>query len=179
MTERLHFHFSLSCIGEGNVNPLFLPGESWGRGSLVGCPLWGHTELDMTAMTQQQQQDFANHYFSSSWENIKPKTKLLSHNLGFAGALVVKSPPANARGVRDACSTPGSGRCPGGGQGNLPGESHGQRSLAGQSMGSQKSQAGQKGLRTHGCVIVYDFINLHNGLHFSTKPCDKCLKDTV
>ena len=21
-TERLHFHFSLSCIGEGNVNPL-------------------------------------------------------------------------------------------------------------------------------------------------------------
>ena len=32
-TERLHFHFSLSCIGEGNGNPLvFLPGESqdWG-----------------------------------------------------------------------------------------------------------------------------------------------------
>ena len=22
MTERLHFHFSLSCIGEGNENPL-------------------------------------------------------------------------------------------------------------------------------------------------------------
>ena len=22
MTERLHFHFSLSCIGEGTVNPL-------------------------------------------------------------------------------------------------------------------------------------------------------------
>ena len=22
MTERLHFHFSLSCIGEGNGNPL-------------------------------------------------------------------------------------------------------------------------------------------------------------
>ena len=22
MTERLHFHFSLSCIGEGNDNPL-------------------------------------------------------------------------------------------------------------------------------------------------------------
>ena len=22
MTERLHFHFSLSCIGEGNSNPL-------------------------------------------------------------------------------------------------------------------------------------------------------------
>ena len=30
-TERLHFHFSLSCIGEGNGTPVFLPGESQGR----------------------------------------------------------------------------------------------------------------------------------------------------
>ena len=28
--------------------PVFLPGESQGRGSLVGCRLWGYTELDMT-----------------------------------------------------------------------------------------------------------------------------------
>ena len=28
--------------------PVFLPGESQGRGSLVGCNLWGHTELDTT-----------------------------------------------------------------------------------------------------------------------------------
>ena len=26
--------------------PVFLPGESQGRGSLVGCRLWGHTESD-------------------------------------------------------------------------------------------------------------------------------------
>ena len=26
--------------------PVFLPGESQGRGSLVGCRLWGRTELD-------------------------------------------------------------------------------------------------------------------------------------
>ena len=26
--------------------PVFLPGESQGRGSLVGCHLWGHTESD-------------------------------------------------------------------------------------------------------------------------------------
>ena len=26
--------------------PVFLPGEFQGRGSLVGCRLWGHTELD-------------------------------------------------------------------------------------------------------------------------------------
>ena len=31
--------------------PLFLPGESQGRGSLVGCRLWGHTEADTTEAT--------------------------------------------------------------------------------------------------------------------------------
>ena len=31
--------------------PVFLPGESQGRGSLVGCCLWGHTEWDMTEVT--------------------------------------------------------------------------------------------------------------------------------
>ena len=51
-TERLHFHFPLSGIGEGNGNPLvFLPGESQGRGSLVGCCLWGRTESDTTEAT--------------------------------------------------------------------------------------------------------------------------------
>ena len=29
--------------------PVFLPGESQGWGSLVGCHLWGGTELDMTS----------------------------------------------------------------------------------------------------------------------------------
>ena len=36
--------------------PVFLPGESRGQGSLVGCCLWGHTELETTEVTQQQQQ---------------------------------------------------------------------------------------------------------------------------
>ena len=31
--------------------PVFLPGEFQGRGSLVGCCLWGHTESDMTEVT--------------------------------------------------------------------------------------------------------------------------------
>ena len=35
--------------------PVFLPGESQGRGSLVGCRLWGCTELDTTEAIQQQQ----------------------------------------------------------------------------------------------------------------------------
>ena len=40
--------------------PVFLPGESQGRGSLVGCCLWGHTESDMTEVMQQQQYWFSN-----------------------------------------------------------------------------------------------------------------------
>ena len=31
--------------------PVFLPGESQGQGSLVGCHLWGCTESDMTEAT--------------------------------------------------------------------------------------------------------------------------------
>ena len=34
--------------------PVFLPGDSQGRGSLVGCLLWGHTKSDMTEATSQQ-----------------------------------------------------------------------------------------------------------------------------
>ena len=36
--------------------PVFLPGESQGRGSLVSCRLWDRTESDTTEATQQQQQ---------------------------------------------------------------------------------------------------------------------------
>ena len=31
--------------------PVFWPGESQGRGSLVGCRLWGRTESDTTEVT--------------------------------------------------------------------------------------------------------------------------------
>ena len=35
-------------LGGGQPTPVLLPGESQGRGSLVGSRLWGHTESDMT-----------------------------------------------------------------------------------------------------------------------------------
>ena len=35
--------------------PVFLPGESQRRGSLMGCCLWGRTESDTTEAAQQQQ----------------------------------------------------------------------------------------------------------------------------
>ena len=56
-----HFHFSLSCIGEGNGNSLQCSClENQGRGSLVGCHLWGRTESDMTEVTYQQQLEIPN-----------------------------------------------------------------------------------------------------------------------
>ena len=40
--------------------PVFLPGEPQGWGSLVGCRLWGRTEVDTTEETWQQQQEVIN-----------------------------------------------------------------------------------------------------------------------
>ena len=33
------------------TTPMFLPGESQGWGSLMGCRLWGRTESDTTEVT--------------------------------------------------------------------------------------------------------------------------------
>ena len=49
------FHF-MHWRRKWQPTPVFLPGESQGRGSLVGCCLMGCTESDTTEVTQQQQQ---------------------------------------------------------------------------------------------------------------------------
>ena len=74
--------------------PVFLPGESQGRGSLVSCRLWGRTESDMTEVTQQQQH---------------PSQR------GFPGGSVMKNLLAN---TGDSGSIPGLGRSPGEGNGD-------------------------------------------------------------
>ena len=46
------FTFHLHALEkEMAPTPVFLPGESQGRGSLVGCRLWGRTESDTTEVT--------------------------------------------------------------------------------------------------------------------------------
>ena len=47
-TFNFHFH---ALEKEMATPPVFLPGESQGQGSLVGCRLWGRTELDTTEVT--------------------------------------------------------------------------------------------------------------------------------
>ena len=42
---------------KGQPTPMFLPGESQGPGSLMGCRLCGRTESDTSEATEQQQHD--------------------------------------------------------------------------------------------------------------------------
>ena len=61
------------------TTPVFLPGESQGWGSLVGCRLWGHTESDMTEATEQQQHEQLH---TNKLDNLEGMDKLLkSYNL--------------------------------------------------------------------------------------------------
>ena len=53
-----HFRIGKRCLSgfmdrrrKWEPTPVFLPGESQGRGSLVGCHLWGRTESDLTEVT--------------------------------------------------------------------------------------------------------------------------------
>ena len=69
--------------------PVFLSGESQGRGSLVGCGLWDRTESDTTEATLQQLYK------------------------GFPESSVVKESTYTAR---DPGSIPGWGRSPGEGK---------------------------------------------------------------
>ena len=51
-TERLHFHFTfMHWRRKWQHTPVFLPGESQGGWSLVGCCLRGRTESDTTEVT--------------------------------------------------------------------------------------------------------------------------------
>ena len=47
-TFTFHFH---TLEKEMATTPVFLPGESQGRGSLVSCHLWGRPESDTTEVT--------------------------------------------------------------------------------------------------------------------------------
>ena len=79
---------------------MFLPGESQGRQSLVGCRLWGRTESDTTEATWQQQQQ-------------QQQDKWVSQVMQ-----VVEDPLVNAGDLRDVGSIPLLGRFPAGGHGN-------------------------------------------------------------
>ena len=52
--------------------PVFLPGESHGQRSLVGCSPWGRTELDRTEATMDREAWWAAvHGVAQSWTGLK------------------------------------------------------------------------------------------------------------
>ena len=61
----------MHCRGKWQPTPVFLPGESQGRGSLMDCRLWGHTESDTTEVTQQHvwmwQLDYIESWAPKNW----------------------------------------------------------------------------------------------------------------
>ena len=60
---------------------MFLPRESQGRGSLVGCHLWGHTELDMTEATEQQQHTHPRRRLDGQNETKQSKPRRTMYSL--------------------------------------------------------------------------------------------------
>ena len=89
---------------------------------LYGSLRWKIKKVWRLSFPQKMINPLANHLTKQMWASQV--------------ALVVKNSPANAGDIGDSGSIPGSGRSSGGGHCNptpvfLPGESHGQRSLAG------------------------------------------------
>ena len=82
-TERLHFHFSLSCIGEGNGNPLqcsFLENPRDGRA--WRAVVYGVAKSWTEATLQQQQHSLCSLiYFVFSFLPQWPVKQMLSHNV--------------------------------------------------------------------------------------------------
>ena len=114
--ERLHFHFSLSCIGEGNGNPLQCSclenprdrGAKW-------AAIYGVTQC---------------------WIRLKQLSSSMDILWASQVALVVKTCLPMPELLRDEGWNPGSGRSPEGEHGNplpiyLPRKPHGQRRLVG------------------------------------------------
>ena len=100
MTKQLHFHFSLSYIGEGNGSPL--------QCSCLENP------RDRGAWWA------AVYGVAQSWTRLKRLSSSSSSNNMWAShvVLVVKNLPANTGGAGDVGSIPGSGRSLGGRHGN-------------------------------------------------------------
>ena len=95
MTERLHFHFSLSCIGGGHGNPLQNsclenPRDRGAWWAAVYGVAQSRTRLKQLKQQQQQQRQ---------WK-------------GFPGGASEKNLPANAEDLRDVSPIPGLGRSP-------------------------------------------------------------------
>ena len=124
--------------------PVFLPGESQGRGSLVGCGLWGRTESDTTEVTQHQ--DSLHLYQRSLYKyfyKLKIRVILVSYlsscKISQSKIQKLKTSTTYLTSIPTRQPTPVS----------LPRESHRQRSLVGYSPWAHKESTTERLLLTH------------------------------
>ena len=91
-TERLHFHFSLSCIGEGNGNPLQCPclenprdGGAWWA-AICGATQ-SRTQLKQLSSSSRPQvghwKKTVNSYLYDTWNFIKKRNGIIKLLCGF------------------------------------------------------------------------------------------------
>ena len=80
--------------------PVFLPGESQGQRGLVGCRLWGHTELDTTAAAA------AVNFFCRGPERASLMAQVVKNLPASAGD--VGSVPESGRSLEEGMVTPTS-----------------------------------------------------------------------
>ena len=109
-TERLHSHFSLSCIGEGNGNPLQC---SCLENPRDGGAWWAAVYGVAQSRTRVKRLSSSSSSFLKQGHYTK-ETILKTSQV----ELVVKNLPANIGDLRDVGSITGLERFPGGGHGN-------------------------------------------------------------
>ena len=70
MTERLHFHFSLSCIGEGDGTPFWYPmdrGASWAAVHVVRKSRTELSDFTLTFHFHELEKEMATHSSVLAW----------------------------------------------------------------------------------------------------------------
>ena len=111
MTERLPFHFSLSCTGEGNGNPLRCSClENPRDGGAWWTSVYGVAQ-SRTRLKRLSSRSSSRTELSKTWWQFRVQWTSQV-------ALVVKNPPTNSGDTRDVGWIPGSGRSPAEGNGN-------------------------------------------------------------
>ena len=104
----LYFFTFMHWRRKGQPTPVFLPGESQGQGSLVGCRLWGCTESDMTEATSSSSSSMMNTFGNKVGEETM--TVFLSHSVQFSRSVMSNSlRPNESQHARPPClsSNPG------------------------------------------------------------------------
>ena len=112
--EKYGNHLIIKRRRQWQPSPVFLPGESQGRGSLVGCHLWCCTESDTTEVAQQQQQliikiQLGLTYPFSDW-NIKIRVCVCVHACSVASVVSNSLQPYELQPTRLLCPCDSSGK---------------------------------------------------------------------